>query len=294
MIGSSQTNLRDAGHLNQPRLGVLLMGLASLSFSTMGFCSKMLTGKMPPMEIAFVRAMFTAIAILPFMIAWRTPILGKRRHILFLRSALGFCSLNMTFYAVSHIKLSEASVLFNTSVLFVPLLSTMFLKERVSKNLLLLILAGFLGAAAVLKPSHDVANLPGLAALGAGMLSALVYVAIRELHGSNSFLTIIFNFSAISALLSAIIFGSSFILPPEGSLPLLIGVGIAGTFGQIFMTYSYKLAPASIVSPFMFLGPIFGLFWDTSVWGQAPDAVSLAGILVVIVSGIGIVRLRPS
>ena len=59
-----------------------------------------------------------------------------------------------------------------------------------------------------------------------------------------------------------------------------------GGFGQIFLTESYRRAPASMVAPFDYTGMIFALLWGYFLFGDLPDTLVLIG--AAIVSGAGI------
>jgi drug/metabolite transporter (DMT)-like permease len=71
-----------------------------------------------------------------------------------------------------------------------------------------------------------------------------------------------------------------------GDFAVLIGIGVAGGFGQIFFTDSYRHAPASFLAPFDYTAMLwaFGLgYW---LFAEVPTIHVMLG--AIIVSGAGI------
>jgi drug/metabolite transporter (DMT)-like permease len=64
------------------------------------------------------------------------------------------------------------------------------------------------------------------------------------------------------------------------------------TVGQLFMTRAYSYAPAARVGPFMYSVVVFAGLLDWLVWGTLPDALFVAGALLVAVAGIAALRVE--
>ena len=70
--------------------------------------------------------------------------------------------------------------------------------------------------------------------------------------------------------------------------PALRGVlllGIFGTLGHFLLLLAYVHTPATQVMPFLYAQIAFAVLGGWWVFAHAPDAVSLAGIVLIAVSG---------
>ncbi|MCB1215623.1 MAG: DMT family transporter, partial [Deltaproteobacteria bacterium] len=221
--------------------GPASMILAGLCFSLMAALVKKLNNDFVPIsQIVFFRAGVSSLILLSFMLPKGIPLLGRHPKLLLLRSLSGFTAMVLNFYALKKIPLGDAAVLQQSTPLFVLLLSVVFLKETFLKNLLFWILLSLIGILLVLRPSGEIFNLGGLAALSGAFLASVAYVSIRQLHKTDSALTMAFYFMAVASLLSlgpALWF---WVQPTPLQLLQLIGAGLLGTGGQLLLTYAYK------------------------------------------------------
>jgi drug/metabolite transporter (DMT)-like permease len=67
---------------------------------------------------------------------------------------------------------------------------------------------------------------------------------------------------------------------------VLISTGFWGAAGHLLQIQAYYRAPASMLAPFIYLQIISAATLGWLVWGQFPDLLTWAGILVICVSGI--------
>lgn len=271
--------------------GIISSLLAAFFFSIMGALVKYSASEVPVMQVVFYRTVINLFLLIPYMAAKKISFFGNHKRLLLTRSIAGFVALCLGFFATSHLKLADASILGETSVVFVALLSALVLGERLSTKLWVLIFTSLCGAALIIKPTFNFINVAGLVALAGGFMRAVAYISMKRLHDTENSFTIIFNFCFYSTFFSLILFGSTFEATRLGIWFALLIMGTCGTIGQIFLTYGYRYAPASIAAPLSFCGVLFSAFWGALVWGELPDVVSLIGTGVVIASGVAIIRL---
>lgn len=274
--------------------GILLMLASSLLFAFMGGMAKEAMATLPVMQTVFFRALVSLIVLTPWMAYKKIPFFGVNRPWLLIRSAAGFTALVLSFYATALLHLADAAILNQTSVLFVALLSVVFLKEKVGWLLVTFILGAFLGAGFIVKPSFLVLNVPGLAGLASGFFASIAYVSIRRLHRTESFYTMVFAFSLFSTLGGLVLGAHDFRMPEGMEWAYLIGLGACGTVAQLFMSAAYHYGEASRISPYAFFGVIFSAILGFVFWNEVPDAWSVAGGVLIIACGAGIMRLKKS
>lgn len=226
------------------------------------------------------------------MASKKIPFFGESFFLLFLRGASGFTALALSFYVTSKIRLADASILNHTSVLFVALLSILWLKEKITPPLVIYILCALIGVMLIVKPHLNVGKLYGLLGLASGFFAAIAYIAIKQLHKSESFFTMVFNFSLISTGGALLFFHHQFIWPTLSEWLVLIFMGLSGTVAQLLMTYSYKFTPASMVSPYSFSSVLFSAIWGMLFWNEVPDLWSVMGALLIIACGVGILKMK--
>lgn len=271
---------------------VLCMLLASLLFAIMGASVKIALREVPIYQAVFFRSIISALMIGAFIFWKKESFIGNNPFLLTGRGLAGFVALNLNFYAISKISLGDASILNQTSPLFVAFFSVFFLGEKLSQKVLWITLLSFAGVALIVKPTFGHFHYAALAGLLGGMVAALAYVAIRHLHESDSSLTMAFYFTAISSLFSAPLMIYKSVLPSLPVLFCLLLAGVSGTFAQLLMTYSYKNEEASKVSPFSYTAVIFSFMFGVLLFDEIPDFYSILGSVTVIVSCILLIRLR--
>lgn len=273
--------------------GVLLMLVASLLFSIMGALAKKVMQELPFMEAVFFRALVTLVLLLPYMMVKKIPLFGPNKFLLLVRSFSGFTALSLAFYVTKIIPLYDAAILNHTSTIFVALLSVFFLGEKLSGLLVLYIGLAFLGALLIIKPGFQWLSQAAFLGLLSGFFAAIAYIAIKKLHHRESSLTMVLDFSFVSALGSLIwLTFEGAVWPSTQQIFDLILLGLCGTFAQMLMTHAYKFAPASQVSPYQFSTVLFSTLWGILFWSEIPDAYSVLGAILIIACGVGLLRIN--
>lgn len=266
---------------------------AEICFVAAWTAIKKMGQRLPLFEIIFFRAFFSLLILLP-LTRWRLHTFrGRDLCTLFLRAITGYAAMILAFYAIINIEIGDAVALFNTLPIFVALMSPALLGEPFRKLQLAFIAVAFAGVIIVLKPSSDIFAGASLYALIAGFLAALAMICIRKLGATDSPLIITLYFTAFSAIASLPVAASDFILPTVAEWAWLAFVGLAVTFGQLFMTKAYKFGTAATISPFGYASVIGSYIAGLFFFSEIPDHQSIVGAFVIIASGIGIMLAAP-
>lgn len=209
--------------------------------------------------------------------------------LLLTRSIFGALGIFCNFYALSHIPISDAMTLNKTAPFFVVALSWAFLKERASIRQSLALVLAFAGVVLVMKPAGASwgASFPALCGLVGGFGAGVAYTCVREMGklGVPSAFIVLF-FSAFSCLASV-----PFMLPhpdPMNAKQLLamLGAGAGAAIGQFGVTAAYKFAPAREIAIYDYSSIIFSAALGFIVLGQAPDASSIAGFVIIVLAAL--------
>jgi len=79
-------------------------------------------------------------------------------------------------------------------------------------------------------------------------------------------------------------------MPGSFDLMLLTLTGVTSALGFMFMSYAYKNAQASRLAPFEYIMIVWVTLLSYLVWGEVPDLPTIAGIAIIILSGIYVLR----
>jgi len=74
----------------------------------------------------------------------------------------------------------------------------------------------------------------------------------------------------------------------EVALLALAGLGFG--FGLYFLTDALRWAEVSLVAPLKYSGVVWALLLGALVWGDVPDARTLAGAMLVVGAGLFVLR----
>lgn len=211
------------------------------------------------------------------------------------RSALGLAAMYCFFYALGELPLAEAMLLNYSAPLFVPLLAWLWMAEKPALSSLAAMLLGILGVAMIVKPGADGLLAPA-AVIGAvsSVLAAGAFVGVRRLTSSEPATRIVFYFSLIGTIVSALPLYWQWRLPDLRTALLLIACGLTATLGQLLLTRAYACAPAAQVAPFSYSSVVFSGALGWALWQETPDLQSLLGALIIVMTCILLSRQRSA
>lgn len=270
-------------------LGAGWMVVAALLFGLMGMFAKLGSGDFSAVELVFWR---TAIGVLMLGGAalWRRERFATahlRYHVL--RGLVGYASLLLYFYAITHLPLSTAVTLNYTSPMFMALLSVLLLRERLSPMALAALALGFGGVVLLLQPTlGDGDWWPGLVGLSSGLGAGWAYLHVRELGrlGEPEW-RVVFYFTLISTL------GGVVLVSLDGWHPVtvdnigpLLGLGLTATLAQLAMTRAYKVGRKLLAASLSYLTVVFSALLGMLVWGDRLSLSDLAAMALIVGSGI--------
>ena len=67
---------------------------------------------------------------------------------------------------------------------------------------------------------------------------------------------------------------------------LILGMGLAGAFGQIALTSAFMRGDASMIAPLEYTGLVWVIAWDWLLWQTLPDAATWTGAAIIVASGL--------
>lgn len=251
---------------------------------------KLLEGEIPLFQVLFLRGIGTVIGLILL-----ARYMGQLRF--------GFSRGNWTLIAARTIAESLAayffvSALFNMEIanlsailqalpLTVTLAGAVFLGEAVGWRRLLAILIGFCGVLLIVKPGTSGFNIYSLYALG-----AVACVTVRDLTArrmSADVPTLLVSATAASGVLFFAGIGAA--LTEWAPVSVRSGLLIAGASafimcGYVFAVAAMRAGEIGFVAPFRYTSLIVALILGYLVFGTFPDALTLIGATIVVLTGL--------
>jgi drug/metabolite transporter (DMT)-like permease len=273
--------------------GIALMCGAVACFAVLDTIAKYLNLHMSTLEVAWAR--YTGAFLFPFVLSnpwtWPERIVTLRPGLQLGRSVLLLGSTLCNFAALRYLQLDEALALIFSTPFLVAALSGPILGEWVRWRRWTAIAVGFFGILVVTRPGIGSMHPAALLSLAAAMFYALYAIMTRILARTDSNATTLFysNIVGAVALVPALPFVWSTPTDPL-IIALMVGAGAIGSIGHYLLIAAHRLAPAAVLSPFIYTEIVLVIALGFLVFGDLPSRWTLAGAAIVIASGLYILH----
>lgn len=202
-----------------------------------------------------------------------------------LRGVIGALSIAAFYLTIPALGASRAVVLNLTYPIFATLIAAWWLKERVSKQAVLWMAAGFVGLM-VFVGGDATRGFSGwdLLALAGAVGAGIVVVLIRKLRETEHTGTIYASQCFYTILLALPMRGGEVAtLPANGHLALIAAAVIVG-ISQLVMTNAYRTLPVSQGSSIQMLLPLVTAAGAFVIFGERFTALELAGATLTLIA----------
>ena len=211
--------------------------------------------------------------------------------------------------ALPHLALGIAAAAYYTLPIFITLFAALFIGDRIRPLGWCGVGLGFAGVLLILKPEADGFNAYALLPLVSALLYALAMILTRtKCREENPLvlsLALNVTFVAVGLLATLLISldaglageasGTSFLFGPWSamggrewlSMTLLAAATIIGSVGAAI---AYQVGPPATVATFDFAYVGFASAWGILFFAEVLDAVTIAGMILIVVAGILAVR----
>ena len=268
--------------LPAPTRGAFWMVAGSLCIKSVHGLVRHVSAEVHPFEIAFFRYVFGTIAIMPWVLRAGLGSLRTERFPLHvLRCGFG-AGVNLTwFMALALMPLADATALSFTSPLFVTIGAALVLGESVRARRWAVTMVGFAGAAVILRPGVEAVSLPAFLALASAAFGASSSLCVRSLSSTESVRTIVAYQNLLVMVMTALPALFFWSRPGPEALVAMAAMGILATLGHLAFARGLAIAEASAMAPFNFSRLIFAAVIGRLFFGEAPDAWTWVGALVI-------------
>lgn len=269
------------------KLGIVLMLLAALFFSILQVCVNLTGENIPLMEQVFFRNIISMIISYIIIKKNNLSVFGEKKYqpLLFTRSFFGLLGLVSLFYAAQRAAQADVTILSKLSPFLITILAYVFLKEKIARIQVPALIIAFIGALFVVNPAFQSNLFPLFIAFSCAVFSSVSYTLLAYFKDKVDGMTVIMHFSTFCVLFSLPFFIMDFTMPSPVDLLLLLLIGVTGAFGQIAITYAYRMAPAAEVSIYNYSGILFSALLGYFILGESlPITSIIGGVLVVLAS----------
>ena len=278
---------------SRPLFGIALMVAAGLAFVLLDSSAKFLVRSYPLVEVVWARYVFslaTVAALLPrygligIIGTTRLPLQAGRGGIILLTTLLMFVALRF-------MPIADTYAIAFVAPLMVAAASVPLLGETIGRGQWLAILAGFAGVLVVVRPGLGAfswaAGFPLLMAIG----NVAVGLMTRAMSVGERAVTTMFYTSLAGSIGMSALMPFFWVAPGPGAWALMMLMGAGGFTGQLLLFLAFRAAPASLVAPFSYTQILWAIPVGWLVFGDLPDAPTLAGGAIVVGSGLALARL---
>ncbi|MGL4241422.1 MAG: DMT family transporter [Beijerinckiaceae bacterium] len=269
--------------------GIALICGALFCFACLDAIAKWLTPQIGALPTTFTRYLVSVVLVFLFLNPWTQPgvLVSARPWMQWVRSLLLFGSTISNFLALQHLQLTQTMSIMFLGPLLVALLAGPILGEWVGARRLAAIGVGFVGILIVTRPGFGGVHPAALYSV-AGVFCYAFYAILTRILAAHDSSATTMVYSGLGGLLLLIP-----VVPFVWTWPttwlaaaMMVLIGAFGAFGHWLLIIAHRLAPAPVLSPFIYSQMIWMILLGWLVFGDLPDRWTLIGGAVVIASGL--------
>lgn len=277
-----------AGRAQNIPAGILLMVGAIALFSLNDALGKFMAANFLPPQILLFRSIAALVVLVPIIsrMGWRSLIDIERPWLQTVRAVLAAAETGVFYWAVRELPLADAMTYYLAGPIYVTLLATLFLGEKVGWRRWSAIGVGFVGVLVALGPSAASFGWSALIAFTGSVLYAVFIVVTRTMRGTSD--VVMATWQIVAGLVLGLV-ATPFTWAPLGrwyDAALLCLLGVVALTAIVGVNRSLALAPASVVVPYQYTMIIWAVIFGYIFFGNVPQTQTLVGAAIIIAAGL--------
>jgi drug/metabolite transporter (DMT)-like permease len=262
-----------------------LVVLAVSLFSLSDVFAKQLSRTLPPLQIVWIRyALFMAVALIIFVrsrarLQSHHPVGQALRGVLLLLSALFFI------LALRSLPVAEATAISFVGPVFITLLAVPLLREVVGMRRWTALGIGLAGVLIVVRPGAEAFQPAALLPVASAFSGAVMAIVTRKIGARDANETTLLWSSVVGLALLTASAPLWWVTIDAGLLWPALAMGGFFAIGQYALVIGYSRGDASMIAPFSYAQVLVATALGAIAFGDFPDAISLVGIGLVVMSG---------
>jgi len=258
------------------------------SFAFLDTTAKYLGRQIDVLQVVWARYTFAFLLTLIVSNPRNYPGLLRTRRPIFqvVRATLLLGSTFLNFFALKYLRLDQVLAIAFSTPFFVAALSGPVLGEWVGARRWAAIGVGFIGILVVTRPGFGIVHPAAFLAIMAALSYAAYALSTRILVRTDANETTLFYSNFVGAALMLPVVPFFWTTPDLRQVILMALAGALASFGHYMLIAAHRLAPASLLSPFIYSQLVWVIALGYAVFGDVPDAYTLIGASIVIASGL--------
>ena len=292
---------------NNNQIGMIFIVIGMLIYSFHDLAVKIIANETTIFQLFITRAFVGVIVTLTCLkyLNYKILVIPAYPKLTLIRCVLMHFGFFIFFISLEKLSLSTVTALFFAAPFFITILSALVLSERIGLIRVLIIVLGFIGVFLIVKPFKESEfSFFMLAPLFTAFCYAVAMVISKYTkENENAFLQAFQQYS-VSLLLSVITYTIILVFPLDmidkeewrfifGSIKfdnynILISIAILSIFGTLGMTsliHAYQVGSPITNGPTEYVLLILAIINGYFFFGNIPDYLSLAGIILIILGG---------
>ena len=281
--------------------GIVLMLAFCVLAPLLDVSSKLAAQTVPVGQITATRFLVQGALMLPVVLLMRLPwqITPHIAALIALRAVFLTLSTYTFVYAVRVMPIADALAIAFVEPFILLLLGRLLFGDEVGPRRIMASIVGFGGALLVIQPSLVTFGTVALFPLGTAFFFAFYMLITRQTARFLHPVTMQLHTSLAGSLICVpalwLLKGSGIptleVIMPQGIAWLwLFAVGFWAAISHICMTYALKFASSTTLAPLHYLEIVAAVTLSYAVFGDFPDALTWAGIAVIVSSGLYIIH----
>jgi len=283
--------------IDDPKKGILFALGFIITVPFIEASVKLLGDVMAPPQIALTRFLIHIIVLSAYIYLYipREDWIAKPSWPLILRGILASLGTICVYAGLALLPLVDAVAIFFLTPIIITALSAIVLREKVGIFRWSAVFAGMIGALLVIGPNFDNvgwgAVFPALAALFHGTATMITrkWANIARLAVFQYYIAV----TAVIIMTFIILVGELFdfervapVIPNDFQWFLLGIIAIGSIATNLFLTQAFRIAPSSVIAPFLYLQIIGSTIMGFIIFADLPGNQTIFGAFLVISAGL--------
>ncbi|TNC63558.1 DMT family transporter [Rubellimicrobium roseum] len=261
--------------------------------------SKLAAETVPVGQVTAARFVVQGLLMLPLMLPYGLRLPPALLPLVALRGLMLVLSTYAFVSAIEVMPLADALAIVFVMPFILLILGRLVFGDAVGPRRIVACLVGFGGSLLVIQPSLATFGLVALWPLGTAASFAVYMLVTRGLSPRMLPVPMQFHTSALAVVLCLPVLlwaeGSGHaeldpVWPRDLAWLWLFGVGLASAVAHMLMTVALRFAPSATLAPLNYLEIVTASALGYLIFGDFPDALTWAGIAVIVGSGLYIIH----
>ncbi len=266
-------------------VGIVALLACTALFPVSDTAAKVLTGSLPPVEVAWLRYFVFVVMTAPALLRGRSMLVTERPKLQFGRALASAFSTGFAILSFGYLPVAETTAIGFLAPVLVTAMAFLFLGERVGTRRWIAAIVGLIGVAVIVRPGSGTFQLASLIPLCGSFAGAASTVATRmakdERPDTTLFYSAIIGFAALSVLVAF-----QWQTPTWQQVAIGGFIGFFATLASLMQVFAYRNAPASMLQPFSYSQLLWAALFGYAAFGTIPGPAMFCGAAIIAASGI--------